>query len=281
MDLKRQELRRLCLPPQQGRSPPPPRHGSRMLPDFYLSLHLSPVPLPPLSRCFFNATRGDHRLPDPGVPICRWVGGGDNGKGPNALFSAANAKSLGRLCSVLGPAHCNCNTNYLFMKRPCCRAAAQGLWQRSGLYPLPAGLLRTSVPSLQHSVSSGSCLSVGKVQDSRSPSPVLSAGYFFLGIAEDVKPSPGSGDSSLRASGARGVLVRRCTPLFLSVPTICSIGVSVRVCVHAYMYVFVLKHECINTQVLKGELCLTKIKKMLTNAHKAKPVQCMKTRLLR
>lgn len=55
-----------------------------MLPDFYLSLHLSPAPFPPLSRCFFNAMRGGRPLPDPGgvrgwevecVPIFRWVGG--------------------------------------------------------------------------------------------------------------------------------------------------------------------------------------------------------------
>lgn len=69
--------------------------------------------------------------------------------------------------------------------------------------------------------------------------------FFFPRIAENVKPPPASSDSSLRASGSRQVLVLPRTLLFLSMPNICGIVVSVRVCVHAYIYVYI----CINTRV--------------------------------
>lgn len=148
-------------------------------------------------------------------------------------------------CQVSGQnlLRAHCNTNYLFMKRPCCRsgfmAAVRAVslpsWDAAHLGPLPS----------TQSIALGSFPSAGKVQNSRRISPVLSADFFFPRITENVKPPPASSDSSLRASGSRQVLVLPRTLLFLSMPNICGIVVSVRVCVHAYIYIYI----CINTRV--------------------------------
>lgn len=213
MDLKRQELRRLRLPAQQGRSPPqPPTASPGCSPIFYFSLHLSPTPLPPLLPC-------DEGLPSPPDPMSRWVGGqvggtGD-GKGPNTSFNTANAaKSPGRLCSTPGPAHCNRNTDYLFMKRP--------RWRSGFTAAIRAGLLRTSIPSLRPHRGPSSPPGRGETAEGpRRSCPRIDLLFFLFspGITGDVKSSSGL----LRASGGHGVLVLRRTPLFRNVPNICGI----------------------------------------------------------
>ena len=187
MDLKGQELRRRRLPPQQGRGPPQPPKTPPQLRDAPRFLFIpsslpcpAPAALPLLLPC-------DEGLAVPrqtrGSPFAGgWLGWGeDNEKGPNASFSTANAKSPGRLCSVPGPVRCDCNTNYLFMKRPCCRsgfmAAVRG-W-------VPSRLLRTSVPSLQHCEHLIAVLPIhreGPKQQEALASPVrrLFFNYFFF-----------------------------------------------------------------------------------------------------
>lgn len=166
MDLKRQELRRL-LAAQQGRSPPQPLG---MLPHFYLS--------PPAGRRGAGIARrspGDLR------------GWEDTGNGPNARF-----QSPGRPCSVPGPAHRNCNTDYLFMERPL-RAG----WQRSGFTAgSRSGRAAASLAALPpaQSIPSGSSQSIGAL----FWFCCFGWGFFLvfflisLGLLEMLESSPGA-----------------------------------------------------------------------------------------
>lgn len=284
MDLKRQELRRLRLPPRLGRSPPQPPTASPRDPGcspIFIYLFISPLPRSCCSPTASSMRRGV------AVPCQTQVGGEGVGGGVCPHFQVGGwGTHDGKRAKCLVP-----HRQRQVSGQTLLRAGSSTLQLQHKLFIHEKAVLslgvygsgRGCIPSWLH---------LGPLPSSQS----ISAGFFLIhregaeqqgsvcrfcfvpGIAEDVKSSPGKRRqlaSCLWSTRGPGPVTH---PLVSKrAKYLRHRGGCAGLCAFIDIYIFVLIHKCINTQVLKGELCSRKIKKMLTSAYKAKSGQCMKT----